>query len=84
MTTVQLNAKKLEIISGLMNIDDEKTVTKLWKVVRKAEEVPFERIPGLAYTHEERIAAVEEGLEDIRAGRTFTTEEVFKPYEQWL
>ncbi len=84
MTTVQLNAKKLEIISGLMNIDDEKTVTKLWKAVRKAEAVPFERIPGLAYTREERIAAAQEGLEDIRAGRTFTTEEVFKPYEQWL
>ena len=74
MTTMQLNAKKLEIISMLMDTDDEKKVDKMWKLARKEES--FEPIPGLAYTHEERMASVEKGLADIEAGRTFTMEQV--------
>ncbi len=82
MTTMQLNAKKLEIISMLMDTDDEKKVDKMWKLARKEE--PFEPIPGHAYTHEERIAGIKESLADFEAGRVYTSEEVFKPYEQWL
>ncbi len=74
MTTVQLNAKKLEIITMLMNTDDEKTVDKMWKLARQ-EEI-FEPIPGFAYTREERIESVMNGLADIEAGRTFTMEQV--------
>ena len=74
MTTMQLNAKKLEIISMLMDTDDEKKVDKMWKLARKEES--FEPIPGFAYTHEERMATVEKGLADIEAGRTFTMEQV--------
>lgn len=36
----------------------------------------FERIPGLPYTKEERIASVRRSMEDIRAGRVFSAEEV--------
>ncbi len=38
--------------------------------------LPFEKIPGLPYTRLERIASVRRGMEDIRAGRTKTMEEV--------
>jgi hypothetical protein len=37
----------------------------------------FERIPGLPYTHEERIAAVQRAEEDYAAGR-FVSSEVLK------
>ena len=40
-----------------------------------AEEV-FERIPGLAYTQEERIASVRKSMEDVRAGRVYSAEQV--------
>ncbi len=51
-------------------------------VTRETEEWPFEPIPGHAYTHEERIAGINESLADFEAGRVYTSEEVFKPYEQ--
>ena len=40
---------------------------------------PFEKIPGLPYTDEERIASIREAEEDLRAGgRTYTTEEIMQ------
>jgi uncharacterized protein Yka (UPF0111/DUF47 family) len=45
---------------------------------RAHDEIPFERIPGLAYTHEERVAAALEALEDYRAGRCISHEEMGK------
>jgi predicted transcriptional regulator len=45
---------------------------------RTENNIPFERIPGLAYTHEEQVAAVLEALEDYRAGRTISNEEMGK------
>jgi predicted transcriptional regulator len=53
-------------------------------VTEQSTQDAFEPIPNLAYTDKERIASVLEGMEDIKAGRTYTTAEVFKPYEQWL
>jgi predicted transcriptional regulator len=77
MTAVQLNAKKLEIISLLMNTDDEKKVTKILNIARKEDAGDaFEPVPGLAYTREERLASVRRGYEDIKAGRTYTMDEV--------
>ncbi len=84
MTALQLNTKKLEIIEMLIGISDEKILAQISSLIRKSLENPSEHIPGLAYTHEERIAAVREGMEDIKAGRVGTDEEAFKPYEQWL
>ena len=44
---------------------------------RKADvEEVFERIPGLAYTREERIASVRKSMEDVRAGRVYSAEQV--------
>ena len=37
---------------------------------------PFERIPGLAYTQEERLAAIRRAEEDYAAGRFYSAEEV--------
>lgn len=76
MTTVQLNAKKLEIIGLLMNTDDEKTVTKLLNIARKAEgELPG-RIPGLAYTREELRKRAVKADADLAAGRFVSHEDI--------
>jgi len=45
------------------------------KVEVQTEEA-FERIPGLPYTDEERIASLRRAEEDIRAGRVYSAEEV--------
>jgi predicted transcriptional regulator len=83
MTTVQLNAKKLEIIGLLMNMDDEKKVTRMLSIARKGDEETLERIPGLAYTREERLAAIKRAEEDIAAGRTITHEAMGKMIASW-
>jgi hypothetical protein len=40
--------------------------------------------PPCRYTIEQAHERLDRAMEDIRAGRTFTTEEVFRPYEKWL
>ena len=78
MTTVQLNAKKLEIIGLLMNTDDEKTVTTLLNIVRNADRESFERIPGLAYTREELKERAIKTDADIAEGRFVSHEEILR------
>ncbi len=52
---------------------------------RRAEDnaIPFERIPGLPYTHEERIASVRKSMEDHRAGRVISHEDLMKEVRTW-
>ncbi len=44
----------------------------------------FERIPGLPYTHEERVASVRRSMAHYRAtGEAITTEELAKRMATW-
>ncbi len=54
------------------------------EVKKSKKEDTFERIPGLAYTREERIAEIDRAMEDYRAGRYISHEEVFAPYRKWM
>jgi predicted transcriptional regulator len=45
--------------------------------------ISFETIPGLPYTREECIAAALKGLEDCRAGRTVSQEDLEKEILTW-
>ncbi len=47
---------------------------------KTAKEETFERIPGLAYTREERLAELHRGMEDVRAGRVISNEDM----EKWI
>ena len=47
------------------------------------DDIPFERIPGLPYTHEERLASVRRSMEDIRAGRVISHEDLMKEARTW-
>ncbi|MDR2912658.1 MAG: hypothetical protein LBV38_05085 [Alistipes sp.] len=42
-----------------------------------------ERIPGLPYTHEERVASVRKGVEDYKAGRVIGIDELKGRMERW-
>jgi hypothetical protein len=59
---------------------------RLMKCVKKIsiqENGTFERIPGLPYTTEERIASVRESMEDYYAGRMVSSEELRTKIEKW-
>jgi hypothetical protein len=44
--------------------------------VKMQKEIAFEYIPGLSYTHEDRLLDIYKAEEDIRAGMVYSTEEV--------
>jgi hypothetical protein len=50
---------------------------------QEKKERRFERIHGLAYTHEERIASAMRGYEDAKAGRVISHEEMGKLIASW-
>ena len=58
---------------------------RMMRSVKKivVQEDEFERIPGLPYTREERIASVRLAMEDVRAGRVVSSEELKKRMEAW-
>jgi hypothetical protein len=43
----------------------------------------FERIPGLAYSHKERLADISRAEEDYAAGRTITADELNTRMAAW-
>jgi predicted transcriptional regulator len=83
MTAMQLNATKMGIIEMLIGINNEKALAEIEKLVNRAAEENFEYIPGLAYTREERIEAIERAEEDIAAGRVISHEEMGKRIASW-
>lgn len=86
MTTIQLNARKFEIMEMLADVSDEKVLEKIVALIGKPlkkSAKTFERIPGLAYTQEERIMAIKEAEIDIEAGRTIPHAEIKKMVVQW-
>ena len=80
MTATQLQNKRLDLIGTISLINDEQVLDKISSMVDNLPGECFDRIPGLAYTHEERVAAILEAEEDIRAGRVYTHEEMV----EWL
>lgn len=51
--------------------------------LKEEEAIPFERIPGLAYTHEERMESLRQAEENIAAGKITDWEEVKKEMTSW-
>ncbi|MDR2914377.1 MAG: hypothetical protein LBV74_06060 [Tannerella sp.] len=47
------------------------------------EDIPFKRIPGLPYTHEERMASLRRAEEQRRLGLSITSEEFDEEMETW-
>jgi hypothetical protein len=83
MTAMQLEAKKLDIIEVLVGINNEKSLAKISSLVRKSANTDdkYDRIPGLPYTHEERVASVRQSVDEYKAtGISYTQEEM----EKWI
>jgi hypothetical protein len=83
MTAMQLEAKKLDIIEILVGINNEKALAKISSLVRRSANADdtFERIPGLPYTREERVASVRQSVDEHKAtGISYTQEEM----EKWI
>lgn len=88
MATLELQQSVLRDISALL--DDTNAMEYLHRVLSRLkrergmerteeedfmeEELPYP-IPGLAYTHEERMEAVRQAEEEIAAGRVYTVNE---------
>jgi hypothetical protein len=73
MTTLQITGNGPEVMKFL---GYARTLPFVSEKPAKEEEA-FERIAGLPYTREERIAAIERAEEDYAAGR-FVTSDVLK------
>lgn len=78
MTTIVIN-EKTEEGRSLMNVIRalRKSSDAVVSIDGDAIEAS-ERIPGLPYTQEERIAAIRKGEEDYAAGRYVTSDEMRK------
>ena len=75
MNTIELNAKKMEIIEMLLQVDDEKTVTNIMTYIRRTKS----NIPPCQYTVEEAKERIAQAEEDIKnGGRRFIPHEEMK------
>ncbi len=50
---------------------------------KKVKDIPFERIPGLPYTHEERMASLRRAEEQRRLGLSITSGEFDEEMKTW-
>lgn len=71
-----MEAKKLNLINWLINLQDEAVLRKLMALKEEAESKSSEPV-----TTEALIRRAEESNQDIEAGRVFPIEEVMK--EDW-
>jgi hypothetical protein len=79
MTTLELESLRAEVAREVLNTDDEALLKKMLKLFARPTErksKTFERIPGLAYTDEERRESIRRSLESARAGRVHSADEV--------
>jgi len=73
----------------IIDIKDSSAAKKIADALRLMDSVtnitieePSDRIPGLAYTKEERIASVRRSMESVRAGKVYSLEEVYAMFPE--
>ena len=76
---INVEKEKLEIIKWVTNLKDETAIEKLSMLRKRGTKSDW----WDEITEEEK-AAVEKGLEDIKAGRVKPHKDVKKLYERWL
>lgn len=72
MTTIELNARKMEIIEMLLQVDDEKAVSEIMAFVRKTKGVN----PPCRFTAEEMQQRIVKAEDDIKNGHFIPHEEI--------
>lgn len=82
MTTLHINDSSPEALKFLENARTLPFVTEE-RSLHEEDDISFERIPGLPYTREERLASVRRSEEDFRAGRVISHEDLMKEVRTW-
>jgi len=81
-TTVNFEADKARIARAILNIDNDEVLEKvkrsLNRILKLKDSIPIQHIPGLPYTHEERIESLRKAEENIAAGKVHSHEKVMK------
>lgn len=76
---MNIEKEKLEIIKWVTSLKDETSIERLRMLMDKSSKTDWwEEISS------EELAAIDKGLEDIRAGKVKPHTEVKKLYEKWL
>jgi hypothetical protein len=70
---------KLEIIKKITAIDDELILEEIFRVV-----VAESKLEGMYKLSDEEKKAVQAGLEDVRAGRVYSSEVADNMIKEWL
>ena len=73
---------KAEFARDILNEQDVNLLKKVISFFIKEKEASIST--PCQYTIDEIRVRLAKSEEDIKAGHTYSTEEVFKPYEQWL
>lgn len=80
--SMELDAMKAALAREILNTDSSEILKKVRKVferARKSEEI----LPPCQYTIEELKERVHQGVQDARAGKGVTTEELIKLSQAW-
>ena len=72
-----------QIYHLVLNTENESVLEEVLFSLENSSMDELEIIPGLPRTDEEKLAAVERGMEDYRNGRFYTTEELFRMHPEW-
>lgn len=86
MTAIELSQQKIEIIDMLMDVTDEKILSKVVLLIGKKKPVstaPLERISPFTCTVEELRSAARASVEDHRKGRCITNVGMGKMIATW-
>lgn len=89
MTTVELDAYKMQLIRDILAIDSFDALNKVRDCIREllCEKTSFDTCAEGAHTVEEVLSDVQVALQDIDAGRVKSSGEVFREMEvrfPWL
>jgi hypothetical protein len=85
MTTLELNARKTALACKILDENNELIITQLLAFFNRMEQSveSFDKIPGVPYTDEEKLADIELAMDDFRNGRTITHDEYIKKHASW-
>ncbi|MGB0917183.1 MAG: hypothetical protein ACPGU4_06305 [Flavobacteriales bacterium] len=78
MAAQDINSRKLELISRLLQVEDETVFTRIDELLGEAGVLPYSSVSEAAISY--RVSKSEE---DIKNGNTLTQEEAEKESENW-
>ena len=79
---MELDAMKAALAREILNTDSSEILNKVRKVFERSKKSE-ETLPPCRYTIEELKERVHKGVQDARAGKGVTTEELIKQSEAW-